>query len=574
MKKYDHLIHTIYIVMSAFLLFGILWAIFFFKGPTLREELVENNASLADGWTLADGSAADLLHLQNLAGTEPYQENSVYYTLPEKETWGNASLCFRSKNIYYSVYVDGELRYTPYVEENAVYANSLGTRWNFIPLLADDAGKVVEIRFMTVYDNATACIDHVVLGLAGGQIMNIIAEKAVAVITAGLIILLGIFLMIMDIPVNTLNNKNHELLYLGEFALVIGFWCLAETNIIQFISGDSRMIQLMSCGLLSLFPIPLMLYLNAAFELKRSWILGCVCGISILQYLVCTILHFTGVLDIHETLTMVHVVVILSAAVVAASILRNSLNFRGEQKKTLYQFLRGSGLVIVSVTSIIDVIRYYQRTGGDNAQFMRIGLFLFIACFGGSSMEKTIEAVRKGSHMDFVSQLAYMDGLTGIGNRTAFQEKMEELENKKQELKNVGIVIFDVNNLKKVNDVLGHNEGDQMIRKSAEVIKNTFYEERGECYRIGGDEFVVILLGDRIAERCDNAIRNMHRELDAYNMEGDKKYDLNIAGGYAVYNEDGQEMTLMEIFESADSNMYENKKKMKNNSCVSASQMV
>lgn len=574
MKKYDHLIQKIYIVMFSFLLFGILWAIFMYKGPTLREELTENNVSLAEGWTLADGSEADIAHLQNIAGTEPYHENSIYHVLPEKEVGENASLCFRSKNIYYSVYIDGVLRYTPYVEENAVYADSLGTRWNFIPLLAEDAGKVVEIRFMTVYDSATACIDHVVLGLAGGQIMDIIAEKAVAVITAGLIILLGLFLIVMDIPVNTLNNKNHELLYLGEFALVIGFWCLAETNMLQFLSGDSRMIQLMSCGLLSLFPIPLMLYLNAAFELKRTWILGCVCGLSVLQYLICTILHFTGILDIHETLTLVHIVVILSAAVVAASIFKNSLNFRGEQRKTLYQLLRGSGLIIVSVTSIIDVIRYYQRSGGDNAQFMRIGLFLFIACFGGSSMEKTIEAVRKGAHMDFVSQLAYMDGLTGIGNRTAFQEKIEELESRKSEIQSVGIAIFDVNNLKKVNDVLGHNEGDRMIRKSAEIIKNVFYEERGECYRIGGDEFVAILMGEQIAGRCDNALENMNRELDIYNADADRKYDLSIASGYAVYDEDSKDMALMDIFEAADARMYENKKKMKNNSCVSASQMV
>ncbi len=181
-------------------------------------------------------------------------------------------------------------------------------------------------------------------------------------------------------------------------------------------------------------------------------------------------------------------------------------------------------------------------------------------------MKRTIDAVRKGAHVDFVSQLAYMDGLTGIGNRTAFQEKMEEFEKRKQEKGGIGIVIFDVNNLKWVNDTLGHSEGDQMIKKGAETISQAFVQDKGDCYRIGGDEFVVFILGEQIAERCGQAINRLQEELDAYNSEQNRSYDLSIASGYAVYDESCAEKTLAELFEIADARMYENKKKMKNKS--------
>ncbi|MDE6687320.1 MAG: GGDEF domain-containing protein, partial [Lachnospiraceae bacterium] len=209
---------------------------------------------------------------------------------------------------------------------------------------------------------------------------------------------------------------------------------------------------------------------------------------------------------------------------------------------------------------------YYLKNVVDNAMFIRFGLLIWILCFGGSSMKRTVEAVRKGAHVDFVSQLAYMDGLTGIGNRTAFQEKMEELEKGKQEKGSIGIVIFDVNNLKWVNDTLGHSEGDQMIKKGAETIRQAFAQEKGDCYRIGGDEFAVFLTGDQIAERCEKAIGRLLEELHIYNSRQNREYELSIASGYAVYDESCAEMTLTELFETADARMYENKKKMKNKS--------
>lgn len=543
----------------------VLWAVIYYKGPQMRDDLAQNNIPAEEGWFLTDGSSVDISHLQRIEGIVPYQETSIYYKLPQRFT--NISfLCFRSKNINYQVYVDGKLRYEPYYEDNIVYMKSQGTRWNFIPLLSNDAGKMVEIRFMIVYENATACIDHAVIGLASRQLLDIVAEKAVAAITAGLIIVMGLVLMVLDIPVNMQKEKNHELLYLGVFAVTIGAWCFTETNLLQLFFGDSRMIQLLSCGLIPLFTIPLMLYLDASFEQKPEKLIRVICFLSALQFVVCTVLHFLGIADYHETLTLAHIILILAAAILFYSGARNSFKFLGEQENRTYQFARGIGLISIAVTAAIDVFRYYLKAGGDNAMFIRFGLLIWIICFGGSSMKRTIEAVRKGAHVDFVSQLAYMDGLTGIGNRTAFQEKMEELEKRKQEEGGIGIIIFDVNNLKWVNDTLGHSEGDQMIKKGAETINQAFAQEKGDCYRIGGDEFVVFILGEQIAERCGQAIGRVLEELHTYNSGQNRGYELNIASGYAVYDESCAEMTLAELFETADARMYENKKKMKNKS--------
>ena len=110
---------------------------------------------------------------------------------------------------------------------------------------------------------------------------------------------------------------------------------------------------------------------------------------------------------------------------------------------------------------------------------------------------------------------------------------------------------------------MGHNIGDQMIQKSAEVIKTAFEPERGDCYRIGGDEFAVLLEGKKIPERYRKALQKMTDELTAYNKEEQKSYELQIASGYAIYNGEDDDKTLTDVFEIADAKMYENKKKMK-----------
>ena len=103
--------------------------------------------------------------------------------------------------------------------------------------------------------------------------------------------------------------------------------------------------------------------------------------------------------------------------------------------------------------------------------FVRIGLLIFILCYGSSSLEKMMNAVKLGVQSQFVSQLAYRDGLTGVGNRTAFQERLEVLEREKKKLSGIAIVMFDVNDLKLINDNQGHQRGDQLLVCCAKIIR-------------------------------------------------------------------------------------------------------
>ncbi len=549
----------IYIIMLALVFIITLAVNIENKGISLVTVLAKDNISFSSGWVTSDETRADLKHLGDI--TEPYEWTSIYNTFPEDLPEG-FSLCFRSKNIYYEVYIDGELRYTPEVPESTIYTDSLGTRWNYIVLSTEDAGKQVEIRFETVYESATACVDHIYIGNAAGHVLNIFSEKMVAFITCLLLLFASIILIIADIPINMGNHKSHELLYLGLFSFCIAMWSLVETNLLQFFTNDSRLLQVISCTSLILVPIPLLLYLDEIFEFHVPHVIPVMYTLSVLEFTACMVLHFTGIMDFHQTLKFSHVVLGLSAIILIIVSVENMFIRKKKEEGGIYTTLRVIGFLAIALTCVIDLIRYYIGGGGDSAMFVRIGLLIFVLCYGFSSLQKTVDAVKLGIQSEFISQLAYKDGLTGIGNRTAFKERIADLEKSKTGLAGVGIVMFDVNDLKYVNDNYGHQIGDILLVNSAELIKKSWDRVAGKCYRIGGDEFAVILCGDDAAKRCEKGSKIFKDEIAAYNAEESHTFTLSIAFDYAIYSK-GSSTTIMDVFNTADEKMYENKKKIK-----------
>lgn len=96
---------------------------------------------------------------------------------------------------------------------------------------------------------------------------------------------------------------------------------------------------------------------------------------------------------------------------------------------------------------------------------------------------------QEGIRMQLLSRLAYRDGLTDLLNRTSYMEELKRLDASHNF--HVLLALYDVNNLKYVNDTYGHQSGDEMIRRVADTLL-AHLGSLGKCYRIGGDEFVFL----------------------------------------------------------------------------------
>ncbi len=162
--------------------------------------------------------------------------------------------------------------------------------------------------------------------------------------------------------------------------------------------------------------------------------------------------------------------------------------------------------------------------------------------------EKDLKAAL-GSAMEQANR----DELTGVKSKHAYANDINKLKDdiEAHTVSEYAIGVFDVNNLKMINDTLGHNAGDEYIRAACRMICRIF--KHSPVYRIGGDEFAIILKGHDYAIR-DSLMNELQTEI-MENLENDL---VTLAGGVAAYNSAKKESTT-QVFNRADANMYDNK---------------
>ncbi len=160
--------------------------------------------------------------------------------------------------------------------------------------------------------------------------------------------------------------------------------------------------------------------------------------------------------------------------------------------------------------------------------------------------------------------LARRDELTGIKNKNAFEEFSESinecLKTEKEKYK-FAIVMCDVNNLKVINDTRGHSFGDEMLQRASLMIRDVF--NHCSVYRIGGDEFAVVLAGADYEKR--HQLIKQLRDESAEN--GKLRSGPEVACGLSEFDPQN-DTSFTEVFKRADRDMYENKNKIKSRKLV------
>ena len=159
-------------------------------------------------------------------------------------------------------------------------------------------------------------------------------------------------------------------------------------------------------------------------------------------------------------------------------------------------------------------------------------------------------------HSRNLHSMANTDSMTGVRNKHAYLAKETELNAKikGKEIDKLAVVVCDINGLKHVNDTLGHEAGDQLIKDASAMICDHF--THGSVFRTGGDEFVV-LLQDRGYDEMPEVVEAFNQETEAHISEN----KVVVSIGYSTLTEGDKQ--LSDVFARADQMMYERKKELK-----------
>ena len=170
-------------------------------------------------------------------------------------------------------------------------------------------------------------------------------------------------------------------------------------------------------------------------------------------------------------------------------------------------------------------------------------------------------ALQLKEHEKLQHLLAYRDSLTGLRNTNSYWAWITDFD-KEIETKEMvfGVIVFDINYLKETNDRYGHDVGNKLIVSAARVISDIF--KRSPVFRIGGDEFLVILQNRDLVD-VEELLKNFDEECLNKSVDTDKEsIPVSIAKGFARYDS-GKDTNFIDVFNKADDAMYENKRKIK-----------
>lgn len=522
-----------------------------FAPPSAQLPLSGENtlSTINEGWLVTiNGEVLGLVDLPVTLETPP--GSVVVAQRDVKSRSGNAFVGLRTEQTELRAYVDGVM----------VYSYGLGgpsppgNAWNFVNVAG---GSRVMLEFIPWFDDASITM---LPALVGGSRHAIFYQLFSANFASAFLSLLSVVAGLLIICLGLIASfrlKSKSFILLGVFCTLISVWSLEETGLLDLFIPHPRLITLIDYLSLFVAPLFMLLFVRSVYTLQNNRF----CNLFVLVYSaivsVFTLLHMVQIIFLWDVLWVAHLLIIAVALYTLWAAMRFRM-FMERINNLLFLF----AICCLSLFSVIDLLHYYilldttATSGADSAFFIRIGFILFIILLTIVNLRQGLVLYNKGVEAEVLQKMLETDLMTGLCSRHTFDADMEALARQPdEELTDVFLLMFDINNLKKVNESQGHKQGDLLLTKAAHLLQDVF-GHYGKCYRIGGDECVAILRGVTPALLEERIALLESRAQTVRNNAGP---DIDVAMGYAQYTP-GLDNNIYALFTRVDSIMYQDKR--------------
>lgn len=468
-------------------------------------------------------------------------------------------LVFHVKHSTIQVMIDGEEIYA-YGQDRYAQNHMVGYGNHFIELPDDYLGKTIEVIVVAGEEDSYSNFRVPYICNAKNVIRDIFLEKKIILGINLFLFTFGIFILGISLFFSFKNKKFLKLVVAGLFSLSISLWSICNYDLVILYTYRLEVKPYLEFTSLYLCPLFVYLYFWSDIMRRKEKVIKdiylALVGAQILFFFGMMMLHCLNIVHMPALVTVQHVIIMLMVASYVA------LTIYDIRKKTYEITSMAIGMLALVIISALDIVRYNVLVYASSHMRDSFPSLLFIGglTFGLAQIVDFYGEVSKqmyeGAKAEALERLAYTDSLTGLSNRRKCDELFDELEIADQVY---GILAFDLNNLKLTNDTLGHEIGDLLIIKFAEVLKASFGEAGVVC-RMGGDEFIVIIK-DAKAVDVRSLVDKMEAMIERANEE-DENLNLSTAYGYCRSNEPRCK-DVKSVYRKADARMYKQKSAMK-----------
>lgn len=444
------------------------------------------------------------------------------------------------------VFADEKLIYALEAPDS-IWGYTSGAKYNFveIPVSAEE----IKVEVEAIYpEDRNREVEYFVgdgIAMMRRYMQNTVPNMLLSVLG----IVMGLFLVIYWFITKKKAAIENSSLYFGLFASILGLWTLHETDFATILVENRTAASYSGYMLLMLAVVPFVLFIKNFMEVDDKYVADWICKGMVAFLIINTIGHMSGVWYFKKTVAGIHVFIAFALGYMLYAVVRRFRKYGPDQK--VRANLLGAIVLIMAV--VIDIAAYYMQLKQTDL-IGRIGLLFYIFLLGKETTVEFFAQVDEGRKAEIYKELAKKDAMTGMYNRNAF----DEWEYDCKSFKDVMLVMFDLNELKKCNDTMGHKTGDKYIIDAAELLRQVF-GKIAKCYRIGGDEFCAVI-HDAGKVNIEEYLQNLKEMQELYN-EKSQDVRMQIACGYATFGVTDE--NIESVRNRADVRMYEQKKEMK-----------
>lgn len=435
------------------------------------------------------------------------------------------------------------------------FVKTTGTCWNYVIMHEEYAGQPITITLKSVY-GIPLPKRNIFYGRQSSVTMAIAKNDILKFTVCILILVLGLVMFFYAFFIA--GKDTHALKHFALFTVLLGAWQVADSSLCTLMIPWSVGLSLVAHTSLMLMPMPFLLFLRTTFQDQDNplWYIYCIFNCCVVCLRIA--LQLLAIQDMRESLWMTHISIVVFIIVgLYLSIKELIIN-----KITHQMRLNIICFLIIITTTFIDLMHY--RVTANSSAYGAIGFLTYTVIVGMNIIMQSRSMLLHAQENEIYRKLAFTDELTGLFNRTAFKQDMDNQTKTDSHTGSTSILptvilMFDLNDLKKCNDNFGHEYGDQYIIAASSIIERVF-GSIGRCYRIGGDEFCALL-----TSVSKNEVKNKLGLLRRRIAEQNRKpfvVTMEIAAGYAIYDPK-TDQTLDDTMKRADDMMYENKRQLK-----------
>lgn len=542
------------LMIAIFLLSAVICAVGVMQMNDFPNEKIpqRTDPTFEKGWTYQIGARQGIVDSFPLIEKGKADRLVLTAKLPHLD--GSEYLSFANQYAGCQVFVDGVKIFDYGEETTAPFGSMLGNVSCNVPLKGQYSGKTLSIHLEKKYDFASFKVEEILLG-SGSEIRFYYAKTNVGVLACTLLMSLLSLAMFVLYLVQKSKKFRYDyklFLHLGFVSFIGAIWIFTDSLLPQFLFGNTLIITVLSFWAFMAMPIPVIHLVDDLCRYGKKGLHTAEMAIF-LNMIGQTLLYMLNLADFPQMLLATHAILVFTLGCIVYALLKDSRSSEARfANDILFAILV---LILFGLVALTDF--YVSGSSNNNSLYYRWGIVIFVLLLIVANIKRMGAFLEEWEQNRVLSKLAFMDIMTKTGNRSAYERFLDDKADLDVKGGNLSLVLLDLNDLKKINDTYGHNAGDQVLVEAARCIK-TIFQNVGDVYRIGGDEFLVIIEGDDVDGQ--HYQEKLSAEIEKNNQK--TKYPFTLAFGFASARGDDCG-DLKELQKKADLNMYQDKQKYK-----------